>query len=264
MHDWLRMRVEDLHDIRGVLADQDGVWFVENEPVPGAREALARIRQRGFPLRIISNTTTRTSKQLAAKMCAMDMFVEPGEVISPPRVTAEMLRARRVKSAKLVVADAIRGEFHGIEESSHPEVIVIGDIDERWSYALMNELFRMVLDGAEIVALHRGRYWQVADGLKLDIGAFVAGLEYATGKVATVVGKPSPAMFKAAVDDMKLSADDVVMIGDDVHHDVAGAQKAGIRGVLVKTGKYRDALVASTGIKPDLVIDSIAVLAGVL
>jgi ribonucleotide monophosphatase NagD (HAD superfamily) len=92
----------------------------------------------------------------------------------------------------------------------------------------------------------------------------VAGLEYATGAIATVVGKPSPAMFKAAIDDMGLMPDEVVMIGDDVHHDVGGARAAGIRGVLVKTGKYRDALVASTGIKPDLVIDSIAVLAGIL
>lgn len=258
------MKIEDLHDVAGFLADQDGVWFVDNEPVPGAREALSRIRQRGLPLRIISNTTTRTQDELAAKMTRMGMPIEPHEVISPPRVAAQMLRARKVKSARLVVADAIRREFDGIEESAHPEVIVIGDIDERWSYALMNELFRMVIEGAEIVALHRGRYWQVADGLKLDIGAFVAGLEYATGSIATVVGKPSPTMFKAAVDDMDLTPDDVVMIGDDVHHDVAGAQRAGIRGVLVKTGKYRDALVASTGIKPDLVMDSIAVLAGVL
>jgi HAD superfamily hydrolase (TIGR01458 family) len=258
------MKIEELHDVAGILADQDGVWFVDNEPVPGAREALSRIRQRGLPLRIISNTTTRTQDELAAKMTRMGMPIEPHEVMSPPRVAAQMLRARKVKSARLVVADAIRGEFDGIEESAHPEVIVIGDIDERWSYTLMNELFRMVIGGAEIVALHRGRYWQVADGLKLDIGAFVAGLEYATGSIATVVGKPSPTMFKAAVDDMDLTTDDVVMIGDDVHHDVAGAQKAGIRGVLVKTGKYRDALVASTGIKPDLVMDSIAVLAGVL
>jgi HAD superfamily hydrolase (TIGR01458 family) len=258
------MNVEDLNAVDGILADQDGVWFVENEPVPGAREALARIRERELPLRIISNTTTRTSDDLAAKMCAMGMHVEAREVISPPRVAAQMLRARHVKHAKLVVADAIRGEFDGIAESPQPEVIVIGDIGERWSYALMNELFQMVLGGAEIVALHRGRYWQVAEGLKLDIGAFIAGLEYATGAIATVVGKPSPAMFKAAVDDMELEADDVVMIGDDVHHDVAGAQAAGIRGVLVKTGKYRDALVASSGIKPDLVIDSIAVLAGAL
>jgi HAD superfamily hydrolase (TIGR01458 family) len=175
-----------------------------------------------------------------------------------------MLRLRKVRSARLVVSDAIRGEFDGIEESVRPEVIVIGDIGNAWSYDLMNDLFHQVMDGAEIVALHRGRYWQVADGLKLDIGAFVAGLEFATGATATVIGKPSPQMYHAAIHDMNLEPDDVVMIGDDVHHDVGGAQAAGIRGVLVKTGKYRDVLVASAGIKPDLVIDSIAVLAGVL
>lgn len=258
------MRVEDLRHVKGILADQDGVWFVGNEPVPGAREALARLRERGLPLRIISNTTTRTSDELAAKMCGMGMHVEPGEVMSPPRIAARMLHARRVRTARLLVRDAIRSEFAGIEESDHPEVIVIGDIGERWSYALMQELFQTVMGGAGIVALHRGRYWQVAEGLRLDIGAFVAGLEYATGAVATVVGKPSPAMFNAAMHDMELTADDVVMIGDDIYHDVAGAQGAGIRGVLVKTGKYRDALVASTGLRPDLVIDSIAVLAGAL
>jgi HAD superfamily hydrolase (TIGR01458 family) len=242
----------------------DGVWFVENEPIPGAREAIERIRERQLPLRIISNTTTQTREALAAKMQQMGMLVDAHEIISTPRVTADLLRARRVRSARILVSDAVRGEFAGIESSERPEVIVIGDIGDAWSYALMNELFRLVMDGAEIVALHRGRYWQVADGLKLDIGAFVSGLEFATGTVATVVGKPSPQMFKAAIDDMGLSPADVVMIGDDVYHDVAGAQGAGIRGVLVKTGKYRDALVASAGIKPDLVIDSIAVLAGVL
>ena len=109
--------------------------------------------------------------------------------------------------------NTIRGEFDGIQESDRPEVIVIGDIGDAWTYDLMNELFHQVMDGAQIVALHRGRYWQVSNGLKLDIGAFVAGLEYATGAIATVVGKPSPEMFHAALRDLHLSPADVVMIG---------------------------------------------------
>lgn len=258
------MKIEDLKNIRGILADMDGVWCVEDDPVPGAAKALARIRERGLPLRIISNTTTKTREQLAARMQRLGMHVEPGEVISTPRVAAAMLRKRGVRSARLVVSDEIRGEFTGIEESKQPEVIVIGDIDDGWSYALMNELFHLVMNGAEIVALHRGRYWQVADGLKLDIGAFVVGLEYATGKTATVVGKPSPQMFTAAVENMGLAARDVVMIGDDIRHDVGGAQAARIRGVLVKTGKYRDGDAANEKIKPDLILDSIAQLATAL
>jgi HAD superfamily hydrolase (TIGR01458 family) len=258
------MTVEDLQHVRGFLSDMDGVWFVEDEPVPGAREALSRIRARNLPLRLISNTTTRTREQLAGKMQKMGMEVEPREIISTPRVAADMLRARGVRTARLVVADAVRGEFDGLLPSDRPEVIVIGDVGDAWNYLLMQELFRLVMDGAEIVALHRGRYWQVADGLKLDIGAFVAGLEYATGAIATVVGKPSPQMFKAAIEDMKLPPTDVVMIGDDIRHDVGGAQQAGIRGVLVRTGKFREALAGTAGVKPDLTIDSVAVLAGVL
>lgn len=258
------MRIEDLKHAKGILADMDGVWFVEDEPIAGALEALGRIRERGLPLRIISNTTTRTREDLAGKMQKMGFALDAREIISAPRVAAGMLRARGVKTARLVVSDAIRGEFSGLEPSPKPEVIVIGDIGEGWRYSLMNELFRLIVDGAELVALHRGRYWQVADGLALDIGAFVAGLEYATGAVATVVGKPSPRMFRAAIDDMGLLPGQVVMIGDDIHHDVAGAQSAGIRGVLVKTGKYRESLVDAAGVAPDLVINSIAALSRIL
>jgi HAD superfamily hydrolase (TIGR01458 family) len=258
------MQLEDLRALRGLLSDMDGVWFVENTPVPGAAEALARLRERTMPLRLITNTTTRTRSQLAGKMRRMGFDVAEDEIVSPPRAAVRLLRARGVRRARLVVCDAIRGEFAEFEAPGHPEVIVIGDIGNRWSYDLMSELFREVLDGAEVVALHKGRYWQVDDGLALDIGAFVAGLEYATGRPATVVGKPSPELFRAALADLQLSPHEVAMIGDDVHHDVAGAQAAGIRGVLVKTGKYRDTLVERAGVTPDLTIASVAVLATAL
>jgi HAD superfamily hydrolase (TIGR01458 family) len=260
----VHVKIEDLGQVRGILADMDGVWFVENQSIPGADTALARIRARGLPLRIVTNTTTRSRAQLAEKMRRMGLVVDDNEIIHGPHVAAEYLRARGVGSVKLVIADAIRAEFAGFKESEHPDVIVIGDIGERWNYRLMTELFHLVMDGAEMVALHKGRYWQVANGLALDIGAFVTGLEYATGRTATVVGKPSPEMYRVALADLGLAAGDVVMIGDDIYHDVAGAQSAGIRGVLVKTGKYRDNLVGATGVAPDLIIDSIAVLATVL
>ena len=257
------MTLDELRHVRGILADMDGVWLVEDQAIPGAAGALARIRERGIPLRIISNTTTRTRAQLAEKMQRAGMHVVTEEIISTPRAAADLLRHRGVRTARLVVNDHIRGEFDGIEESDRPEVIVIGDIGDAWTYDLMNELFHQVMSGAQIIALHRGRYWQVSDGLKLDIGAFVAGLEYATGATATVVGKPSPEMFHAALRDLHLSPADVVMIGDDARQDVGGAQQAGIRGVLVKTGKYRPEHV-NADVTPDLVLDSIATLATAL
>ena len=119
---------------------------------------------------------------------------------------------------------------------------------------------RLILDGAQILALEQDRYWQESDGLVLSTGPFVAALEYATGEKAELMGKPSPEFFRMALKDMGSSPDQTAMIGDDVLTDVAGAQKLGMQGILVKTGKYREDLAKSSGVKPDLVLDSIAEL----
>jgi HAD superfamily hydrolase (TIGR01458 family) len=252
------MTRDDLSTIRGLLADMDGVWFVGNTPIPGAIDALTRLRARRVPVRFITNTTTRTRSQLAERMRAMGFDLSDDEFVTTPEAARRYLTARGIRTVRLVVSDPVRAVFDGFVESPHPEAIVIGDVGKAWTYDLMNDLFRAVVDGAEIVALQRGRYWQVEDGLRLDIGAFVTGLEYATGRQATLIGKPAPALFETALADLGMPAGDVVMIGDDVHNDVAGAQAAGIRGVLVKTGKYREDLVALSGVTPDLVIESIA------
>lgn len=254
------MTIDDLAKIRGLLSDMDGVWFVGRTPVPGAIETLAHLHTRGVPVRLVTNTSTRTRTELAGRMRDMGFDIADEEFVTTPEAAARYLRARGVKSVRLVVSESVRADFAGFRESPHPEAIVIGDIGNAWSYDLMNSLFRDVMDGAEIVATHRGRYWQVDEGLKLDIGAFVAGLEYATGRPATIIGKPSPELFRAALGEMNMGPEDVVMVGDDVFNDITGGQLAGIRSVLVKTGKYRDDLVAASGVEADLVIDSIAEL----
>jgi HAD superfamily hydrolase (TIGR01458 family) len=250
----------DLSGLRGLLTDMDGVWFVGDTPLAGAADALARLRAKNLPVRFVTNTTTRTAAQLSAKMRGMGLDVPPREFVTTPAATARYLRENGISSVRLVVSDAIRGEFGGFRETSRPEAVVIGDVGRDFGYDLMQDLFRTIMGGARLVAMHKGRYWQVEDGLRMDIGAFIAGLEYATGKTATVIGKPSAEMFRAALSSIGLAADDVAMIGDDADMDVAGAQRAGIRGVLVKTGKYRDAILAASGVSPDLILDSIAEL----
>jgi HAD superfamily hydrolase (TIGR01458 family) len=255
------MHIDEIDDIKGLLTDMDGVWFVGDRALPGAIEALARLRARSIPIRFVTNTTTSTRSQIAGKMLSMGFDVDASEFVTTPTAATALLLAGGIERVRLVISPSIRGEFEGLSTKPPHQAIVIGDIGRTWNYDLMSELFRQVMDGAEIVALHKGRYWQVESGLALDIGAFVAGLEYATGKAAAVIGKPSPAMFYAALTDLALEADDVVMVGDDVYNDVAGAQSAGIRGVLVKTGKYRQGLVTESGVTPDLTMNSIAELA---
>lgn len=252
------MTRDDLTGLKGLLTDMDGVWFVGDAAVPGAAEALARLRARDLPLRFVTNTTTRTAAQLAAKMQHMGLDVAAEEFVTTPVATARWLRAHGISAVKLVVADSIRGEFRDFAESARPEAVVLGDVGSAFTWELLQNIFRTLMDGARLVAMHKGRYWQVSDGLRMDIGAYVAGFEYTTGRPAVIIGKPSAEMFHAALASIALPADDVVMVGDDADMDVAGAQRAGIRGVLVRTGKFRAENFATSGVKPDLVLDSIA------
>ena len=158
----------------------------------------------------------------------------------------------------LLLKEAAHRDVAGRDiNDDHPDFVVVGDMGEEYNFAILNRAFRLIMDGAEIVALQKNRYWRTAGGLSLDAGPFVVALEYATGKQATVVGKPTAAYFHLAVDDIGLPVDRTAMIGDDVEVDVAGAQRAGLKGVLVKTGKFRENDL-QLGITPDLVIDSIA------
>lgn len=248
----------DFSRVKGLLFDMDGVWFVGEVPVPGAIETLAHIRATGLPCRFITNTTTRSLDDLVAKMARLGLHVGRDEIVNAPHATALFLRERGAPSCHLIVDDSVRAEFADFPVSDRPDYVVVGDIGDAWNYRVLDEAFRMLISGAELVAMHKGRYWQVEDGLALDIGAFVAGLEYASGKRATLVGKPAPTIFRLALAGLGLDASEVVMVGDDIGSDVAGAQGVGIAGVLVATGKYRADLVAASSVTPDAVLESVA------
>ncbi len=153
-------------------------------------------------------------------------------------------------------------DFQVVEED--PDAVVVGDLGRGWTFEVMNQVFRALLEGAPLIALHRNRYWKTGGELVLDVGAFVAAFEYATDSAATVVGKPSRAMFVAAARSMGLELVDIAMVGDDLQVDVGGSQALGIRGFLVRTGKYRREDLETSEIHPDLVMDSIAQLPGLL
>jgi len=159
------------------------------------------------------------------------------------------------------VTPAVIEDFSGIEHTEeNPQAVVIGDIGDAWSYSLLDNLFQHLLGGARLVAMHRNKYWQTGQGLHVDIGAFVAGLEYVMSTEAVITGKPSAAFFAAALESLGVDSARVVVVGDDVQTDVAGAQAVGLRAAQVKTGKYRAELVADSGVTPDWTIDSIAEL----
>ncbi len=244
--------------LKGFLIDLDGVLYIGDQLIDGAIEAIKKIKSAGRPCRFATNTTTKSMATLYRKLQGLGLPIEKDEIFSAPRAAVIHLHKIGKPTCYLVMNDDVKTDFAEFETSDDPDTVVIGDIDDGWNYEIMNRLFRMVIGRAEIVALHKGRYWQEPDGLHLDIGAFIAGLEYASGKTAAVVGKPNPAFFKAAVEDMDLLPEDVGMIGDDIESDIGGAQGIGMRGVLVKTGKYREELAARSHVIPYALIDSVA------
>ena len=246
-------------DVDGLLLDIDGVLAVSWEPIPGSVEALATLRRDGVPFRLITNTTTHTRAALAATLNAGGFDVAPEEIVTAVTATAASLRAHHPGAGVSVLSDGdASGDLEGVRlvDVDDADVIVIGGASDGFTYATMNRIFRRLMDGATLVGMHRNLYWRTAEGWELDGGAYIAGLEEAAGTTATICGKPARAYFEAALEMLGVPASRAAMVGDDVVNDVGGAQAAGIHGVLVRTGKFRDEdLAAGT---PDTVLGSIA------
>jgi len=251
-----------LSEIKGILIDVDGVLYNDGIPVPGAPETVDFLRAQGIPFRLITNTTMRSRNTLWKRLSSIGFHLREEEIFTAVRAAVEYLKSAGAKSYFPLITDDAKAEFTGFEENAeNPDFVVVGDMGEAWTFHLLNQGFRALMAGAELLALQKNRFWMSKKGLQLDAGPFVVALEYASEKQAILVGKPNKAFFEMALRDMGLGAADVIMIGDDVESDIAGAQKLNMRTILVRTGKFmpRD---LQKGVKPDFVLDSIADLMG--
>lgn len=249
--------------VEGILFDLDGTVYQEGRAIPGAAEALDALRRRGLPLLFTTNTTRRPRAALAERLQSMGISARPEEILSAPAAAARWLRSRGVGRVQLLLAEATFQEFEGFEISGRsPEVVVVGDLGEDWTFPLLNQAFRNLMEGAGLLAIQRNRYWHTDGGLSLDAGPFVAALEYGSGKTATLVGKPSPAFFEAAARELGVPPERIAVVGDDLESDVAGARASGMVGVAVRTGKYRPQDEERARQAADVVLDSIAAVPG--
>lgn len=248
-----------LEGLGALLLDLDGVLYVEGEPVAGATEAVGALREMGLGLRFVTNTTARSRGQTLEKLGGFGFQVEADELVTPARLARIHCEQAGHRRVALIMNDAVKADFEGLEEASEEvDAVIMGDLGEQFGFAILNRAFRLVMDGAELIALQKNRFWLTSDGLSLDAGPFVAAIEYASGKEAFVVGKPSAGFFDSVLDGLGRATDEVAMVGDDIESDVGGALEAGLRAVLVRTGKFREDFVAQSGISPTATIDSIA------
>jgi HAD superfamily hydrolase (TIGR01458 family) len=247
-----------------ILLDVDGVFHVSGEPIPGGAVAVARLREAGHRLRFVTNNTTRARADLAGDLRALGVELDDQELQTTAAAAARALKGRRVLALTMA---AIVPDLEGVElVGEDAEAVLLGGADETdetgrvFSYHNLARAFHELDGGAELYCLHKNRWWQTARGPFLDAGAFVAGLEYAGGVEATVLGKPSGAYFAAALEALDADAGMSWMVGDDVESDIAGAQTHGMKTVLVRTGKFRPDAVEAARIRPDGIISSIAQL----
>ena len=247
--------------IDGLLLDIDGVLAVSWEALPGAVDAMRRLRDRGVPFRLITNTTTKTRADLAGTLTEAGFDVVGEDIVTAVVATAAYLSTAHPGAKVFVLSDGDASEdLAGIElvAADDADVIVIGGACDDFTYGTMNRIFRRLMDGASLVGMHRNLFWKTSEGWELDGGAYIAGLEEAADTKATICGKPEKAYFDSALAMLGVTADRAAMVGDDIVNDILGAQVAGLTGILVRTGKYRAGDEDRDDGRPDHVVPSFA------
>lgn len=247
-------------DVDAVLLDLEGVLGVGGrEAIPGAPQVLRRLRAAGVPFRVVTNTTTVSRAGLAEEVRTMGLEVRTEELHTAPVATAAYIRANHPGDPVfLLVKGNTAEDFEGIElVQESARVVAVGGAEEEFTYDAMNRAYRMLVEGARLVAMSRSVSWMTPEGLKLDAGPYVRALEEAAEVEAVVCGKPAPSFFRSALEDLGVSPGRAAMVGDDISTDVMAGQAAGLTGVLVRTGKFRPADLERPD-SPDHVIDSVA------
>jgi HAD superfamily hydrolase (TIGR01458 family) len=255
--------VLNLAGVRGLLIDVDGTLLVEDRAVPGAAEAIERLRDSGIPFRITTNTSRRPRAAVAEALRKAGVEVETREILSPAILARRrILRPGRTRAA-LLVPEGARLDFADVHpDEERPDWVVVGDLGPGFTWERLNAAFLWLMNGASLLALHKNRWWQPGpEGPVLDAGPFVAALEYATKTTAEVVGKPSTAFFELALGEMGLDASEVLVVGDDPETDGEGARQAGCRVAMVRTGKFETSPLDLESLQPDVVIASVAEIA---
>ncbi len=250
--------------MRGVLLDIDGVLHISMQPIAGAAETLGWLEREGYKTCFVTNTTTVSRSLLAQQLQRIGLPVRAEQIITAPMATASYIRQHYPgKRCWVLTKGDTEEDFAGIDlvdADADADVVVIGGAEELLSYEAMNHAFRMLMNGAVLLAMHTNLYWRTASGLQLDSGPFVHALEIATGQHATVLGKPHRAFFEEALSLLGVTANESLMVGDDIENDIGGAQAAGIPGVLVCTGKHRADSPLLERVRPDAILPSIAAL----
>lgn len=248
--------------IRAILFDIDGTLMTGNEPIQGADKAIRFLLENKIPYRFISNGTRKSRKNVLKKLEHLGIKIQIDEICTPALAAIQYLTQKKITTCNLLITDDLRDDFSnaGIIHDPKASTVIVGDAADRFTYGSMNSAFRSLFTGGELIALEKDRYWKDIDGLSLSAGPFVSALEYASGRKAIIMGKPSGDFFRYAMSGFDAEPSDIAMIGDDIISDVKGAQEAGLIGGITFTGKFKQEDMKNCTVTPDFTLNSIASL----
>jgi HAD superfamily hydrolase (TIGR01458 family) len=250
-----------LGNVKGYLIDLDGTIYLGDQLIPGAKAFVHELRERGVPHAFVTNITSRPRSQVLQRIRDMGLEISANHVLTAPIATKVWLDHSGVGPCFFLTRPRLIEDFAGHPQSEdRAEAVVVGDMGNLTTFEHLNQAFRLIQNGAKFVTMSQSRYFRDAQGLCLDAGSFVALLEHATQRKAVVTGKPSAEFFRSGLELLDLPANEVAMIGDDLESDVGGAQKCGLKGILVLTGKTPFPPPTDSHVQPDLVIESVAEL----
>ena len=244
---------------KAFLIDLDGTLYFKNEPYPEAVGAVQYLREKGYQIRFLTNITAKTPKMLHEEMQNLGFDVYESEIFNASYACLLYLRSQPRARCHFMVDDFVKAFFEEIPtDNESPDFVVLGDYGDRFDFRSLNHAFRLLMGGAELIALQKSPYWVSPEGVLLDCGAFVALLEYASNKTSKIMGKPSELFFKIALDSLQLSPSEVIMVGDDITTDILGAERMGMRSVLVRTGKFQPDQLECLAADPTWVLDGVS------
>ena len=243
-----------MNEVEAVLVDLSGTIHIEDTAIPGAQDALQKLYNHGIKVKFVTNTTKEPIRLLHNRLTDLNFKISKSDIFTSLTAARSLIEKKKVQPL-LLLEECAKEDFQGIP-TDNPNAVVVGLAPSCFDYSHMNQAFRLLLTGAPFIAIHKARYYKKKDGLYLGPGGFVTGLEYATDTKAEVVGKPEQMFFLQAIEDLGVDPKNTVMIGDDVRDDVGGAIAAGMKGILVKTGKYLTGDEDKINPKPTFVAES--------
>ena len=230
-----------LRSIEGFLFDLNGVFYEDDRIINGANNIISLLRKRKIQFKFISNNSTLPRNLFAEKLVKMGLDINQHEVYTANYAGVLIAKKLKLKNCKLILNEIAKQDYKKFQKKQgKADAIIIGDIGPKWDYNLMNQLMEDIFNGAKIIALHKGKYYQSQGKLKIDCGAFVSALEFVTSEKAIVVGKPNKTFFELVTEEWNFKQ--ICIVGDDLTNDIIGGKKMGYKTVMVRTGKYREIL----------------------